>query len=194
MSENEKDKENKDEKGAEGSSVGDEVVFEELEENPKDALKKLREKLKVCVAEKQEYLEGWQRARADYINARKAEEKEKAEILTMAKEKMFFELLPVLDSFEMAFSDKEVWEKVDKNWRLGMESVYGKFSEILKANGVKEISGTGEKFNPEFHLAVESVTTEEKEKDGIVAQVVQKGYQIEGKVVRPSKVKVNILK
>jgi len=194
MSEDEKNKENKDEKETEGASAGEEMVFEDLEENPKDALKKLREKLKVCVAEKQEYLEGWQRARADYINARKAEEKEKAEILTMAKEKMFSELLPVLDSFELAFSNKEAWEKIDKNWRLGVESIYGKFSEILNANGVKEISGIGEKFNPEFHQAVESIMVEEKEKDGLVAQVVQKGYQIGGKVVRPSKVKVNILK
>src|SRR5581483_10539477 len=94
----------------------DVVMEEELE--PQDQLKKLREKLKKCVEEKQEYLDGWQRERAQLANLRKQEEKERKEFIKFANENLLSDLLPVLDSFHMAFANKEAWEKVDKNWRL----------------------------------------------------------------------------
>src|SRR3989338_4076705 len=91
------------------------------EENAALAVKKLREKLKICEQERQEYLSGWQRAKADLINARKRDEEGMRELAKFANEGLIVELIPVLDSFEMAMKNKEAWDKVEKNWRVGVE-------------------------------------------------------------------------
>src|SRR3989344_1423176 len=141
------------------SDSEEEFIPEEEEENPSLAVKKLRERLKKCIEEKQEYLDGWQRTKADFVNARREEEKRLAELLKFAEVALIMDILPVLDSFDMAMSDKAAWESVSKEWRSGME-------------------------------AIDTIETSEEDKDHKVAEVFQRGYRLQGKVIRPAKVKI----
>lgn len=171
--------------------------FEEIVEdsdNAGDIVKKLRTQLKECQKEKQEYLDGWQRSKADSINARKKEETTREEISKFAKEDLMTEMLLVLDSFEMAIGNKTAWEKVDANWRRGVEHIYAQFLSILKDNHLTQISPDGEPFDPTLHDSLESITVEDKKQDGIIIEVLQKGYTFYDKVIRPAKVKVGKLK
>ena len=187
-------KENEEENidAPESSSDNDDVSFE-MEDGagrPEEKLKALREKLKACDREKREYLAGWQRARADFINFKKETEAGKREWQKQANERMIEELLPVLDSFREAFRNKEAWEKVDKNWRTGVEYIHGQLMEALSRHGFVMFGKAGENFSPERHLAIEAVEPAEREKDGTVAEVVQEGAAVMEKVLRPARVKI----
>ena len=173
--------------------------FEEIEEivedsdNAGDIVKKLRTRLKECQKEKQKYLDGWQRTQADSINARKKEETTRGEINKLAKEDILSEILPVLDSFEMAFGDKVAWEKVDANWRKGVEHIHSQLLFILEDNNLTQTNPVGEVFNPELHDCVETIETDDKKQDGKIIEVLQKGYTFYNKIIRPAKVKVGKL-
>lgn len=163
-----------------------EIEFEETDPTPK----KLREKLKKCTEEKQEYLQGWQRAKADLINARKDFEEEKKAIRKFASEGLIVELSSVLQSFDSAFANKEAWEKVDENWRRGVEYIYTQFTSILEGNGLSIEDPLGATFDPEKHESVEVIATDDAKQDGVIAAVIQKGLMLNGKVIKPARVKV----
>lgn len=163
-------------------NLDDSVV---VEESAQETIKSLREKLKKAVAEKQEYLTGWQKDKAEFLNARKRDEASQREYIKFANEGLLTELFPVLDSFNMAMGNKEVWEKVDKNWRVGVEYIANQLKKVLEDNGLKEIDPIGQKFDPMRDEAIE----DGKESD-IITTVVQKGYSLNGKIVKAPKVKV----
>lgn len=171
---------------------GDDVVFEEEGEgvNPQAKIKKLREDLKKALKERDEYLTGWQRARADFVNARKEEDKTRTEFMKYANKDLLLEILSVMDSFDMAFTNKEAWEKVDKNWRVGVEYIYGQLMGILEQNELKQVNPVGEMFDPNIHTSIESVPVEKPEDDHKILEVIQKGYTLHGSLVRSPKVKV----
>lgn len=172
----------------------DEVVAEEEIGNPQETIKKLREELKRCGEERQEYLTGWQRAKADLINARKRDGEERKEFVKFANERLIESLLPILESFDMAIGNKESWEKVDKNWRMGVEYIYSQLKKALSDAGLEEINPVGQAFDHKRDEANEYVSvSDEKEHHKIVA-VVQKGYILNGKLLRPPKVKVGEFK
>jgi molecular chaperone GrpE len=168
----------------------DVIIEEEGSEEPKAVIKKLREKLAKAEAERTEYLDGWQRAKADFVNARREEAKEREGFLKFMKEAVLMDFVPLADHFERAFSHKEAWEKVDKNWRIGVESIYSELMQILEGNGLKRIGKIGEKFDPRIHEAVGSSGTEGENSEETVAEV-ENGYEMCGKVLRPAKVKIN---
>jgi len=170
-------------------SVG-QVVMEDESEAPEALVKKLKEKIKTLEKEKQEYMNGWQRERADFINYKKRVENEKVEVVKYANENLVEEIIPILDSFEMAFSNKELWEKVDKNWRVGVEYIHSQILKILDENGFKQINPQGEKFDPKFHVAEEHVSTTEEKQDGIITEVKKKGYMLNDRVIKASQVVV----
>jgi len=167
----------------------DDIIIEE-NETVEGKVKKLKEKLNECLKENRENLLGWQRSRADFVNAKKENENKVKESFVYATGEFIEELLPVVDSFEMAFADKEAWEKVDKNWRIGVEYIYSQLLSILENNGLKQIDPTGEKFNPSFHTSMEMINTDKKKDDSVVMSVIQKGYKHNGKVIRAAKVRV----
>lgn len=169
----------------------DDLQFESEEEaeSPALAMKKLREKLKVCEKEKKEYLDGWQRMRADFANARKEEDTRRGEMIKFASEGLVDDLIPVLDSFAMAFGNKEAWEKVDANWRKGVEYIYAQMLSVLESRGLTEIGKVGEKVDPRTHVAIEEVSPATEKEENTVSEVVQKGYRLHSKVIRPAKVK-----
>lgn len=152
--------------------------------------KKLKEKLQKCMEERKEYLDGWQRMKADSINLKKEEEKKRAELAGLIREDMAGQLLPVLDSFELAFSNKEAWEKVDENWRKGVEYIYSQLCATLKDNGLEVVDPINKIFDPRAHTSVGVVEVNDEEKDGFVAEVLQKGYVMKDRVIRAARVKV----
>lgn len=170
-------------------SYNNDIKIEE-EEFQGDIIKKLREKINSCQKERGEFLEGWQRSKADFINAKKSFEEEKKKYVSFATENLLEDILPVVDSFDMAFANKKSWESVDKNWRIGVEYIYSQLLTILEGNGLKQINPLGKPFNPREHTTIDTVPTEKKEEDDYIAEVVQKGYFLHDKVLRPAKVKV----
>ena len=156
----------------------------------KDTVKKLREELKTCRKEKEEYLTGWQRAKADYINLQKELESTKINASILTKEKMVEKLLPALDSFEMAFANKEHWEKLDKEWQNGMTSIHKQLLSGLSNSGIDQIDGNGSIFDPSVHQSISVVKTDFEEQDHTVEKVLQVGYKIGDRVIRPAKVTI----
>src|SRR3990167_8921578 len=138
---------------------------EDGEEDLKKTLKKLREDLKVCKKEKEEYLTGWQKERADFANYKKAEDDRKAMLSEAMRERILTKFLGVIDSFNMAFANKEAWEKVDENWRKGVEYIYGQMNTIFEEYDVKPIGEIGETFDPIIHQPIEMIMTDKKEMD-----------------------------
>jgi molecular chaperone GrpE len=153
-----------------------------------EKIKKIKEQLKHCQQEKQEYLNGWQRSQADFINYKRRQEEQLAEWFQMAGEKIIREILPVLDTLETRnLTDKDTDEN-GKNIKAGLKMTREQLMKVLGKNGLEEIKSIGEKFNPEFHEAMERVEADAPE--GIVVEEVQKGYMMNGKVLRAAKVKV----
>lgn len=169
----------------------DDVVFDEDSElNNNQVVKKLREKLKIAVEEKQTYLDGWQRDKAEFMNARKRDEEAKQEFLKFAKLNVIEDILPVIDSFDMAMANKTSWEAVSVEWRKGIEGIYSQFIGILTKQGVTSFGSKGDMFDPNLHQSVSMVAIDDKAKDHTVAEVLQKGYMLSGKVIRPAMVQV----
>ena len=163
---------------------------EEIEGDFEASIKKLREKLKTCQKERQEFLEMSQRLKADYVNLKRDEEKRRGEMAQFAKSSLLLELLDLADSFDLAFNNKEAWESVNENWRKGVEYIYAKLITIFEQNDLMMIDPLGEIFDPEEHHSVMTTPVENESEDNQVLEVVQKGYKLNGRVLRPAKVKV----
>lgn len=174
----------------------EDIVFEsELDsdnaKDPAEIIQALKEKLKISRKERQEYLEGWQRTKADYANARKDEDKSRAEFVKFSKEDVIRDVLPALDSFHSAFGNKMAWEKVDLNWRMGVQYIYSQLLTALEKNGISLIEPkVGESFDTLRHESIATVPTQNEKENHTVADVVQKGYSLHGKIVQPAKVKL----
>ena len=180
----------KEEKPEDDTEVGEFEFNEDGEEDLKKTLKKLRGDIKTLKKEKEEYLTGWQKERADFINYKKSEDDRKSMISESIRERILSRFLSVMDSFNMAFSNKEAWEKVDENWRKGVEYIYTDMNKVFEEYGVKAIGEVGEKFDPNIHESIEMVDTDKKENDHTVASVTQKGYKLGDRVLRPARVNI----
>lgn len=146
-------------------------------------LKKLREELAETKKERQEFLDGWQRCKADVANgAREANERiRRAE--NAGKEDLAEALLPVLDAFDMAMQG-DAWESVDKNWRVGIEHIHTTLLRTLQHAGIRAVGEVGEPFNHVFHEAA----GEEEGKKNVVLRVLRRGYASGEKIIRPASV------
>ncbi|HEY4499016.1 MAG TPA: nucleotide exchange factor GrpE [Candidatus Paceibacterota bacterium] len=163
-------------------------TIEVEEADPQELIKNLKEKLKHSQIDRQEYLTGWQRAKADLINARRQDEKDKQEFVKFANERLVMEILPVITNFEMAMANREVWKKVDKNWRVGVEYIYNQLLKVLANHGVQEINPVGQKYDPARDETAGHEPVTDESKDGAVVSVAQKGYSINGKVLKAPRV------
>lgn len=194
---NEKDTKNNDEEIVQTDEVSvdtDDIIVDEEEGDQMKVVKKLRERLRTCEEEKKLYLDGWQRSKADYANLKKEEAKNLGELEPLIREKILSELIPIADNFDMAFRNKQVWESVEKNWRIGIEGIYSNLVSTFSSLGLSQFGTVGEKFDPVMYQAVETEDVSDKDRDDEVAAVIQKGYKFKGKVIRPAKVKVGVYK
>lgn len=127
----------------------------------------------------------YMRLMADFQNFKKRAAKEKTDLYQYANEKIMTELLEVLDNFERALQQ----EVSDNGFKEGMELIFKQMFDVLEKSGLAEIAALGEDFDPNFHNAVMTEESEEYE-SGKVSEVLQKGYTLNGKVIRPTMVKV----
>ncbi|MCD5381781.1 MAG: nucleotide exchange factor GrpE [Candidatus Pacebacteria bacterium] len=164
-----------------------ELELEEEEAQSGDKMKALREKLKVCEEEKMQHLENLQRTKADFLNSKKRLEEQLSRDTERITEGFIQDLLPLCDSFTMAMANKEAWEAVDKNWRVGVEGIHAQLKNILTMHGVTEIHPEGEVFDPERHEAMKIEENADAPKDTVL-KVIQYGYERNGTIIRPAKV------
>ena len=160
---------------------GEITAFLEFEKEKNDCLQEL---LGISIGQ-------YQRVSADYANFQKRVPKQIADTICYEKEKIIKTLLPALDNFEHTLQNADSAENADV-FVKGIEIIYDQMLDILKSHGVEQIKAPGEKFDPALHEAMMQKTEPEKE-DNIVLEEFQKGYKLNGRVIRPSKVIVNKL-
>lgn len=149
-------------------------------------LKKLREQLKEAQQKRDEYLEGWQRCKADAINSRKealTEADRKAERLKLG---LIEDLIPVLDSFDMA-SGSEAWAEVSDGFRTGVEQVRNQLLDVLSRNGVERFGKVGEQFDPRTEEAVQEMDDAPGNLHSVV-RILRYGYRMGSHIIRPAQV------
>lgn len=134
----------------------------------------------------EEVSQKYMRLMADFQNYKRRVEKEKSEIYDFANQKILAELLVVLDNFERALAQ----DCADEAFQKGMDMIFKQFREVLEKSGLEEIEAQGKEFDPNLHHAVLTDSNEDYE-SGVITEVLQKGYRLHDKVVRPAMVKVN---
>lgn len=152
----------------------EEFVSEEEAEGGAGAVKRLREKLQKAVEEKQGYLEGWQRARADFANYKREEASIHGDKEERIKAKLIEDLLPALDALELSrkHEDSATLQMIEKQ-----------FLDALKRFGVERFGEKGEEFDPRRHEALAKHTDEH-----VVVSVERSGYKVNDAVIRPAQV------
>lgn len=185
----------KDEKGTEASDVtaSEDVVeaqdaVEEEKKGEADADLSPEERLAEAEARAAEYLEGWQRARAEFANARKRMERDRAEARRNATIEVVSSLLPILDDFERAL-ESVPQDVASNNWFEGVALVHRKLRSILDNVDIERIEAVGQPFDPNYHEAVLQEESDEYE-SGIVIKELQTGYRLNDRVIRPAMVVV----
>jgi molecular chaperone GrpE len=174
------------EESIEASSAEEEPVKEpEAEE-----LEAMRAELEQTQAQAAEYLDGWQRARAEFANYKKRVEAERGELRQSSNEALLLKMLPVVDDFERAFQALPE-DLEDIVWADGFAMIQRKLQSILESENVTPLEATGQPFDPEWHQAVLQEETSEYP-DGYVSEEMQRGYLLGRRVLRPSMVKVAI--
>jgi len=154
----------------------------------KDHLEDVRKKLKECKRLEEEYLAGWQRTKADFLNYQKGESKRVEAVLSLIKTEWILKMLDIHDNLERA--SKHVPKKLeDINWVKGVLQIESQFHSFFRENGVQRINPEGKQFDPNFHEAIEQIEIKGKE-SGIIVEVLEKGYMLDNKVIRPAKVKI----
>ncbi|MDD3386753.1 MAG: nucleotide exchange factor GrpE [Candidatus Pacebacteria bacterium] len=145
-----------------------------------------KSEIEKLIKDKEEYFLGWQREKADFLNYKNNEFERLKGTLSIAKESLFEELIPVLDSFLLAEKSIPEEEKKGNNVK-GLLLIKKQLEDALKGLGLEEITTIGEKFNPNLHEAIEEI---EGGEPGIVIEESQKGYIFQEKVIRTAKVKI----
>lgn len=153
-----------------------------------DELAALRQELEEQKTKAAEYLDGWQRARAEFANYKKRIEKEQEDMIKSANGVFIAKLLPVMDDFERAFQTLPP-DLMRMTWLEGIALIQRKLQFLLEQEGVTIIATEGQMFDPISHEAVTYEESEEHEEGQIIAEV-QKGYKMGDKVLRPSLVRV----
>ena len=123
---------------------------------------------------------------ADFDNFRRRTRQEKEELSAIVSQNLIKELLPLLDNFERALA---VESADGENFKAGVDMILKQFIATLEKNGLEPIKAVGEKFDPNFHEAIMRIADETKE-DDTIAEELQRGYSVRGRVIRPSMVKV----
>jgi molecular chaperone GrpE len=157
----------------------DPVALEDTVESQLDSIR----------AQADEYLEGWQRARADFANYKKRIEREQAEARDRIAGDTLMRLLGVMDDLERALKDRPT-DGEAASWADGIELIYRKLGALFIAEGVEEIQAEGTPFDPVLH---EALSHEESDghAEGHVIEVVRRGYRMGDRVLRPALVRVS---
>jgi molecular chaperone GrpE len=143
---------------------------------------KLKKEIDTLRKEKQEYLDGWQRAKADYVNALKRFEEEKRGAVELGKVVSVSAFLPVMDSLERAEAAGEIPE--------AFQGIAKQLHEAARVLGLEKVGTVGEKFDPALHEALGQEPTEDTEMDDTITAVLEPGWKSKDTIIRPAKVRV----
>ena len=173
-----------DQTNLEESQTDEQVEVEQTEEETVEV-----DPLEAAQAEAAEYKDKYLRAHADFENSKRRLEKDKMNAVSYANESFAKDMLAVMDSFENALASMESAQEdseVLTNMKEGVNLTFEQLKKILEKNSIKEVDCSGE-FDPEVHQAIMQVESDEHE-IGDVVQVMQKGYTIKDRILRPAMV------
>jgi len=154
-------------------------------EQAQDEIEALQKQLEEAQAKATENLDGWQRSQAEFINYKNRVQRDREMDYASMKGDIIRKILPVLDDLERSLAHRPE----GNSWAEGVELVARKFQTILENEGVKRIEAAGQPFDPNFHEAISSEPNEDVE-SGHVIEVVQNGYMLGERVIRPAMVRV----
>ncbi len=163
----------------------EQLSIRQAQDNP-ESIEGLKKELEECKKQADEYLNGWKRAKADYVNFKKETEESAKELKAWMSKIFIMPLLNIADSFDKAFLAVPENLKNDA-WVAGVAGIKKQFEDYLKAQKVEAMPAVGETFDPLKHEAVESI---EGGESGKIVEEVQKGYLMDGEVLRPARVKI----
>jgi len=171
--------------------LAEETELEELNElgdEVREDITELKKELDAIRLKSDEYLEGWQRARAEFANFRKRIDREREQSHQTAAGTIIRRYLEILDDLERALSNRPP-EGEGAIWAGGIELIYRKFLKTLESEGVKRMEAEGEMFDPNMHEAISHEESPDHE-SGQIIEVVQPGYMLGDRVLRPALVRV----
>ena len=167
------------ERGADGAS---EEEIDAMESRAGAKANKLKSELEQVKKEKQEYLDGWQRAKADYVNALKRFDEEKLAAIGKGIEKAAKAFIPAIDSLERAKDTGEL--------PPGWSGIVKQLEDAIAALGIERVGTEGEAFDPNVHEALGMDQTDDTASDNRVSAVLEQGWRLGDRVIRPAKVRV----
>ena len=184
-------------------AIGEERPEESLppaeEDEPAEAIDEvatIRQELEQVKAKEAEYLDGWQRARAELSNARKRFQRDQEQAYANAKADLLVRLLPIVDDFERAFEtlpedlSPAGLATASLSWLEGVQLVWRKLQLLLEQEGVAPIEAVGKAFDPFLHQAITHEPSAEVPEGHVIAEM-QRGYVVGDRVLRPSAVRVS---
>jgi molecular chaperone GrpE len=180
----EQDTEGRTEYSASGGSA--EETSDKLEGESADSAKVMAD-VRIIEEKLAEMQDKYIRLSAEFDNYRKRTLREKMDLSKYAGENLLLGIIPLMDDFERALKHLDGSQDCTA-MKDGIDIIYGKFSDFLKQNGIKEIESLNTNFNVDLHEAVAKVPVDEEDKKGKVVEVVLKGYYLQDKVLRFSKV------
>jgi len=163
-----------------------EIVAEaEVDEQVSAEVEALKKQLEEAEAKASEHKDSWMRSQAEFQNYRKRIERDNDMLRSNMKGDIVKKILPVLDDLERALQNRPT----EESWANGIELIVRKFQSVLDSEGIKKIEAEGAEFNPNFHEAISNEPNDEVESGHVIA-VVQNGYMLGERVIRPALVRV----
>lgn len=160
----------------------------------KEIIEELNKKIENLEKEKEEYLESLKRAKSDVLKIQREYEEKLSAIQDIANSQLIYHLLQVLDSFELALGKIENGENLDDDLKKGIYLIYSQLKDILNKFGLEEIDALNKKFDPNFHEVIVAKKCEKEncngEDEGLIVEVLSKGYFLKGRLLRPARVKI----
>ncbi len=154
-------------------------------------LEELRKQTESLQKEKNDIFAKLQRVAADYDNYQKRTSKQVNDNVAYEKDKIVKSLLPILDNFEYILANTSCGA-ADETLLKGVQIIYSQMLDVLKGHGIEQVKSAGEQFNPAHHEAITHRSENSKE-EGLVLEELQKGYKLNGRLIRASRVVVNKL-
>lgn len=168
--------------------------------NEKQSFDSAQDELKCLQLKCEEYLSGWKRERADFLNYKKDEMERISELAKYANTEIILKIIPILDNIYLAARQNFSSENLDgqesacvKRFYEGLDQIIKQFDDFLSKEGIEPIKTLGEKFDPNFMEVVEEIENSGERvsaETGTVIEEVQRGYTMHGKIIRVAKVKV----
>ena len=153
-----------------------------------ESVEALRAEMASLKAQSDEYLDGWQRARAEFANYKKRVEREMEQSYAATAAQILARYLPILDDIERALRERPTENEVQA-WTEGIELIHRKLTALLEAEGVERIPAESQRFDPNLH---EAISFEEKDghEEGQIIDVIRQGYRLGERILRPAVVRV----